>query len=81
MDLTNTTELIELLETSETQFMIKSAVGNNTFCYGEDLPDLLRLRLRLTAQYRHHAPRLNPAIMWDPVPGTTWPKGWLEKKQ
>jgi hypothetical protein len=80
LDLENTTALLELVETSSTQFMIKSAIGNNTFCYGQDFPDLLRLRLKLTAQYRHHAPRVNPAIMWDPVPGTTWPKGWLEEK-
>ncbi len=77
LDLVNTAALLELVENSATQFMIKSELGNNAFCYGQDLPDLLRRRLDLTAQYRHHAPRVNPAIMWDPVPGTTWPEGWL----
>jgi hypothetical protein len=57
--------------------MVVSAAGNNTFVYGEDLPELLRKRLELTKKYRHHPPRIDKDIMWRPVPGTTWPKGWI----
>ncbi|MCF3650246.1 hypothetical protein [Synoicihabitans lomoniglobus] len=77
LDLVNTQELLDLIETTDTEFMVVSELGNHTFIYGEDLPDLLRRRLKLTAQYRHHPPRIDREIMWRPVPGTSWPKGWL----
>jgi hypothetical protein len=78
LDLENTTGLIDLIENSDTEFMVVSATGNHTFIYGEDLPDLLRNRLRLTAAYRHHRPNINRDILWRPVPGTHWPEGWVE---
>ncbi len=76
LDLENTQGLLELIEGSSTEFMVVSAVGNHTYFYGEDLPDLLRRRLELTQRYRHHAPRIDRNILWRPVPGTTWPEGW-----
>lgn len=78
LDLANTAGLLELIETSSTEFMVVSAAGNHTYFYGEDLPDLLRKRLELTQKYRHHKPRIDKDIMWRPVPGTTWPEGWAE---
>ncbi len=77
LDLANTQGLLDLIESTSTEFMVVSGVGNNTYFYGEDLPDLLRRRLELTAQYRHHAPRIDRDILWRPVPGTTWPQGWV----
>ena len=53
--------------------MILSAIGNNTFCYGEDLPDLLREKIRLMKKYRHHKPRIDRNILWRPFPGAKWP--------
>jgi hypothetical protein len=78
LDLANTAGLLELIETTDTEFMVVSAAGNHTYFYGEDLPELLRLRLKLTQQYRHHKPRIDKTIMWRPVPGTVWPEGWTK---
>lgn len=78
LDLENTAGLLELIETTNTEFMVVSAAGNHTYFYGEDLPDLLRLRLKLTKEYRHHKPRIDRDILWRPVPGTVWPEGWVE---
>lgn len=78
LDLANTEELLELIETTDTEFMVISAAGNHTYLYGENLPDLLRLRLKLTREHRHHKPRIDREILWRPVPGTTWPEGWVE---
>ena len=76
LELANTRGLIGLMETARTEFMAVSAVGENTFFYGENLIDHLRTKLRLTEQYRHHPPRIDRDIYWRPVPGTTWPEGW-----
>lgn len=76
LDLENTRGLIELLETSSTECLVLSGVAENTFCYGENLIEHLRTRLRLTEKYRHHAPRIDRDILWRPVPGTAWPAGW-----
>jgi hypothetical protein len=76
LDLANTRGLIEFIETTTTEFMAVSGVGETTFMYGENLVDHLRTRVRLTEAYRHHPPRVDPDIMWRPVPGTTWPEGW-----
>ena len=73
-ELVNTQNLIDLLEADRTEFMILSAVGNNTFCYGEDLPDLLREKIRLMKKYRHKKPRIYKDILWRPIPGSKWPE-------
>ena len=73
-ELVNTQNLIDLLEADRTEFMILSAVGNNTFCYGEDLPDLLREKIRLMKKYRHKKPRIDKDILWRPIPGSKWPE-------
>lgn len=79
LDLENTAGLLKLIETSDTEFMAVSAAGNHTYFYGEDLPDLLRKRIELTTKYRHHKPRIERGILWRPVPGTSWPEGWLDE--
>ena len=73
VELANTRGLIALLETTESEVIAVDSVGNNTFLYGDDLPQLLRKKIRLTERYRHHAPRIPDDIMWRPVPGTQWP--------
>jgi len=76
LELANTRALIELIETSGTEFMVVSGVAENTFFYGENLVEHLRTKLRLTAQYRHHPPRIDRDAYWRPAPGTHWPEGW-----
>jgi len=73
-ELVNTQNLIALLEADRTEFMVLSETGNNTFCYGEDLPDLLREKIRLMKKYRHQQPRIDKDILWRPIPGAVWPK-------
>jgi hypothetical protein len=74
VELANTTELIALLETARTEVMVVSSKGNNTFFYGEDLPKLLREKIRLMEKYRHRKPRIDRDILWRPIPGAQWPK-------
>jgi len=73
-ELANTSDLITLLESGRTEVMALSAIGNNTFIYGEDLPDLLREKIRLMKQYRHKKPHIDRDILWRPVPGSSWPQ-------
>lgn len=73
-ELVNTENLLTLLEADRTEFMVLSGIANNTFCYGEDLPELLRNKIRLMKKYRHRKPRIDKDILWRPIPGATWPK-------
>lgn len=73
-ELANTARLVALLETGRTEVMALSAVGNNTFLYGEDLPVLLREKIRLMKKYRNRAPRIDRESLWRPIPGAVWPK-------
>ena len=74
LELANTADLIALLEVAKTEVMVLSATGNNTFFYGENLPDLLREKIRLMKKYRHRKPRIDRDILWRPIPGAQWPK-------
>ncbi len=76
LDLANTRGLLELSTTASTEFMAVSGVAESTFFYGENFADHLRTRIRLTEQYRHHAPRIDKEIWWRAAPGTVWPEGW-----
>jgi len=76
VDLENTRGLIELIETTSTEFIAVSGVAESTFLYGENLVEHLRTRVRLTEAYRHHPPRIDRDIYWRPVLGTQWPEGW-----
>jgi len=76
LELANTRGLLELFETSPTEFMAVSGVAESTFFYGENFAEHLRTKLRLTEQYRHHPPRIDRDILWRPAPGTHWPPGW-----
>ncbi|MCR6628987.1 MAG: hypothetical protein NVV74_02430 [Magnetospirillum sp.] len=75
-ELTNIRGLIELLETTQSEVLVLSGIGETTFLYGENLIDHLKTKIRLTEQYRHHKPRIDPDIFWRAIPGTQWPAGW-----
>jgi hypothetical protein len=75
-ELDNARGLLGLLETTSVDVVALSGVADNTFIYGENLPELLRTKIRLTEKYRHHPPRIDPEIYWRAVPGTHWPAGW-----
>ncbi len=72
-ELANTRNLIALLESGRTEVMVLSAAGNNTFIYGENLPELLREKIRLMQKYRHKKPRIDKDILWRPTPDGKWP--------
>jgi hypothetical protein len=74
LEIGNARDLIALLESGRTEVSAVSAAGDNTFFYGENLPQLLRTKIRLMERYRHHTPRIPADIMWRPVPGTQWPR-------
>jgi hypothetical protein len=76
LELENTRSLLELLETSPTEVLVTSGIAESTFLYGGNLAEHLRVKLRLTEKYRHVKPRIAENVMWRPIPGTTWPKGW-----
>ena len=74
LELVNTAELIDVLENTPTEVMVLSSAGNNTFFYGEDLPQLLREKIRLMKKYRNRKPRIDRQILWRQIPGAQWPK-------
>jgi hypothetical protein len=74
LELANTQALHALLTTAKTEVICVSGVGNNTFFYGEDLPELLLTKIRLMRKYRNRKPHIPADTMWLPAPGTTWPK-------
>jgi len=75
LDLENTRELLDLWETSKTEWMLVSDVSETSFIYGENFGDLLRRKLELTEQYRHRKPRIDRDILWRPAPNLPWPEG------
>jgi len=74
LELANTQELLALLESGRTETIILSSLGNTTFCYGEDLPDLLREKIRLMKKYRNRKPRIDKDILWRAIPEAKWPE-------
>jgi hypothetical protein len=76
LELENTRGLIALIENTTTEFMVVSAVAENTFFYGENFITHLHAKVRLTEKYRHHPPRIDRGILWRPAPGSKWPDGW-----
>lgn len=64
LDLENTRRLLDLWETSETEFMLVSGVGETPFMYGENLGENLRRKIDLTERYRHATPYIDDAVQW-----------------
>lgn len=72
LELANTRGLLDLIETSSTEFMAL-APAENTFIYGENFADHLRAKLRLTEKYRHRRPRIPQDILWRAPESQPWP--------
>lgn len=64
LDLESTRALLDLWETSDTEFMMVSGAGQTAYIYGENLPDDLRRKIELTERYRHVEPFIDPDILW-----------------
>ena len=64
LDLDNTRALLDLWETSSTETVLVSDVGETSFIYGDNLGALLRRKIELTEAYRDRAPRIDPDILW-----------------
>lgn len=64
LDVENTRALLDLWETSSTEFILVSDVGETSFIFGENLGENLRRKLDLTERYRHQDPYIDPNIMW-----------------
>ncbi len=80
LELDNTRGLLELIEHSTTEFMAVSGVGDSTFLYGENLPDLLRRKLSLMAEYRHRPPYIDRDLIWRVEGLVDWPEGRAKKR-
>ena len=63
-DILNTRDLLDLWETSETEFMLVSEVGETSYIYGENFGDLLRRKIELTERYRDVEPFIDRDIIW-----------------
>ena len=63
-DLANTRDLLDLWETSSTEFILVSDHGETSFIYGDNLGEHLRRKLALTEQYRDREPRIDRDILW-----------------
>lgn len=81
-EIANTRDLLELWETSTTEFMIVSREGENTFVYGGDFGDQLRRRIELMEGHEDDEPYIDPDFIWR-VPGVDWevpaPPGYAGK--
>ena len=64
LDLDNTRALLDLWETSPTEFIVVSDVGETSFVYGENIGEHLRRKIDLTERYRDRDPRIDAGIMW-----------------
>jgi hypothetical protein len=64
LDLENTRALLDLWETSDTEFIVVSDVSETSFVYGENIGDHLRRKLDLTERYRDADPYIDPNILW-----------------
>jgi len=64
LDLDNTRELLDLWESSDTEFILVSDVGETSFIYGDNLTELLKRKIELTEQYRDRDPYIDRDIIW-----------------
>ena len=69
----NATELLEHTESAQTEWMLESAVGETTFIYGDNFPELLRRKIALMEGREDDEPFVDPDFMWR-VPGLNDPK-------
>ncbi len=63
-EIDNTRDLLDLWETSQTEFMIISGVGETSFVHGENFGDLLRRRIEVMKGREDDEPYIDPDFMW-----------------
>jgi hypothetical protein len=64
LDLANTRDLLALWETSTTELILVSDVGETSFVFGDNVSELFRRKIELTEQYRDRDPRIDRDILW-----------------
>lgn len=64
LDLENTRRLLALWEEGDTETFLVSDVGETSFVYGDNIGELLKRKIELTEQYRHHAPAIDADLIW-----------------
>ncbi|MEX0326176.1 MAG: hypothetical protein AB3N33_08830 [Puniceicoccaceae bacterium] len=69
----NAMDLLQHVESNGTDWMLASAVGETTFIYGENFPELLRRKIELMEGREDDEPFVDPDFMWR-VPGINHPK-------
>jgi hypothetical protein len=69
-EIENTKRLLELWETSKTNWMILSAVGETTFIYYENFGEQLKRKIALMKGHENDEPYVDPNFQWR-VPGFT----------
>ena len=67
-EIANTKELLHLWETSRTNWMIVSGVGETTFIYYKNFGELLRRKIELMRGHENDEPYVDPDFQWR-VPG------------
>lgn len=63
-ELENTKTLFTLWQTSTTDFMPVSAIGETVHCYGENFGDLLQKKIALMERHRNDEPFVDAGYMW-----------------
>jgi hypothetical protein len=69
-EIENTKKLLELWETSSTNWMILSDVGETTFIYYKNFGEQLKRKITLMKGHENDEPRVDPNFQWR-VPGFT----------
>ncbi len=64
LDIENTRTLLHLLETTSTEVLMLSGVGETSYVYGENITENLKRKIELTEKYRHCEPYIDEDIMW-----------------
>ncbi|MBN1352976.1 hypothetical protein JXJ21_26535 [candidate division KSB1 bacterium] len=67
-EIENAEELLNLWETSQTEFMIVSGTGETTFIYGESIGEKIKRKIELMRGREDDEPYIDPNFMWR-VPG------------
>jgi hypothetical protein len=69
-EIQNTKDLLHLWETSTTNWMVVSGVGETTFIYYKNMGELLKKKIALMSGHENDEPYVDPNFQWR-VPGFT----------
>jgi hypothetical protein len=64
----NARDLLQHVESAQTEWMIESELGETTFIYGDNIAELLRKKIALMEGREDDEPFVDPDFMWR-VPG------------